>query len=78
MVLQNKLLSMCNKIQIQLLQACENRLEHHLIENGFREKNGETAEISHAERAAIRTECRSLTKFIKMVENFLQNAVITL
>ena len=34
--------------------------------------------VSHAERAAIRTECRMLTKFIKMVDSFVQDSVVTL
>ena len=34
--------------------------------------------VSHAERAAIRTECRLLTRFIKMVDNFLQDSVMAL
>merc|ERR1711933_523773 len=62
MVLKNKLFQMCNKIKIELLNACENRLHHHLIENGFREKKStrqnckKDVNVSHAERAAIRTE----------------------
>merc|ERR1712228_192988 len=88
MVLKNKLHQMCNKIKIELLKACENRLHHHLIENGFRDKdstqdkklenNKNDKNVSHAELAAIRTECRSLTKFIKMVDNFINDAVMTL
>ncbi len=47
---------MCNQMKIELLKACENRLHHHLIENGFRGNDNNDgkgiAEISHSERAA--------------------------
>lgn len=81
-VLKGKLESMCQQIKVQLLSACENRLKHHLLENGFDTVSEQNAandhHVSHAQRAAIRTECRSLTKFIKMVDNFIQDAVMSL
>eukprot|EP01083_Nonionella_stella_P245320 852816_1 len=63
------------RIKQELLRACESRLHEHLIANGFEPS---AVNISHAQRAAIRSECRSLTKFIKMVDHLIQNAVITL
>ncbi|XXQ39846.1 AAA+ ATPase domain-containing protein [Plasmodiophora brassicae] len=67
--------------------ACDQDLNEFLIQNGFRQAHGgeahheaidATVKISHAERAAIRSECRKLTKFIKLADYFLIDTLVTL
>lgn len=51
---------------------------HSRLESRGKLRSKSKSVVSHAERAAIRTECRSLTKFIKMIDNFLQDSVMSL
>ena len=65
-------------------KACEHFLNTYLIDNGFRpvadlQVEGQNArEITFTERAAMRTQCRKLTKFIRLVDFVMVNAFLSL
>ena len=70
--------------------ACQADLQHFLRVNGFRGSDdgsggpaddmadGVPRRVSHAEKAANRTKCRKLTKFIRLVDYLCTDALITL
>ena len=59
-----------------VLKACEDDLQLFLVKSGFRDKN--VQKISHAERAAHRTECRKLTKFIRLADYLVVDTLVSL
>jgi dynein heavy chain len=74
-----------------VLRACEVDLREFLVNNGFRKsksrlpqtdeeaaEEGYLQKISHAEKAAIRTKCRKLTKYIRLADYFIVDTLVTL
>jgi dynein heavy chain len=74
-----------------VLDACEVDLREFLISNGFRRSKDDAQvdelnqddgdyhqKISHAEKAAIRTKCRKLTKYIRLADYFVIDTLVTL
>ena len=59
-----------------VLNACEDDLNLFLVKSGFRDKISQ--KISHAERAAHRTECRKLTKYIRLADYLVIDSLISL
>ncbi|CAJ1348169.1 unnamed protein product, partial [Effrenium voratum] len=73
------------RIKDELHQSCTNSLQDFLKKNGFGQRAGEEKEeegdedqdggMSYTERATTRTQCRKLTKFIRMVQFLFNDAV---
>ena len=70
-----------------VLEACDVDLREFLISNGFRKDAAKVDEmnnddypqkISHAEKAAIRTKCRKLTKYIRVADYFVIDTLVSL
>ncbi|CAK8985673.1 unnamed protein product [Durusdinium trenchii] len=75
------------RIKDELLQSCTNSLQDFLKKNGFGQRGANEEEkeegdegdqdggMSYTERATTRTQCRKLTKFIRMVQFLFNDAV---
>jgi len=88
------LTSTVREIKMFVVNACNTRTQSFLIQNGFRTKDGGESigrnansltedtggelRISHAEKAAVRTECRWLTKFITIVDCFIRDTLMSI
>jgi dynein heavy chain len=79
--LNKELGSFHGSISSLVSSSCETDLKQFLIDNGFRAENSNnnnSTKISHAERAANRTKCRKLTKYIRLVDYYILDTLITL
>ena len=76
--------SMADDCKEIVLSACQCELDAFLTENGFRKNSAAKSfdsagfRVSHAERAAHRSKCRSLTKFIRLVDYLIRDTMTTL
>lgn len=90
-LIEKKLEDLNAEVRAIVLRACDVDLREFLINNGFRKSKADlknSAEkiqediypqkVSHAEKAAIRTKCRNLTKFIRLADYFVIDSLITL
>ena len=85
-VVGDDLVELMDAIRANVLKACDGDLREFLVENGFRKRSSDVGEeedefpqkISHAERAAIRTKCRQLTKFIRLADHFVIDTLVSL
>jgi hypothetical protein len=76
------------------LEACDTDLAKFLVTNGFRKAKSDESKledgptgagdeeypqkISHAEKAAIRSECRKLKQYIRLADRFIIDTLATL